>query len=429
MRRQTCGHVASKNTEASVGQRQRYAILRSLLVCIGFCLTLVPSAVASTDASAFQDWVKNFKTEALSQGISARTFDAAFARVKAPSKRVKKSQASQPEVTRTSGAYVSGLVSAKRVAYGRKKLDLYRQTLKKIERTYGVGSQTLLAVWGVETFYGRNAGRHNIIQSLATLAATHKRREKYWRAELLAALQILEDGHIALENFKGSWAGAMGHTQFMPTTYRDHAVDFDQDGRRDIWGSEPDALASAAQFLKKRGWVTGLVWGYEVRLPEGFDFGSATPKDKRQQRAWRQLGVRPASGIGWPASDQDVFEVLLPSGADGPAFLVSKNFRVLMRYNPSVRYALAVAHLSDRIAGAPGFIQDWPSNQRSLKRRERKELQRLLTAQGHEIGPVDGIIGRDTKTAIRQFQTARGLPADGHPTVRLLQKLRGTARN
>ncbi len=386
------------------------------------------SANTQMTAAAFQAWVQDFRRDALTKGISPQTFDAAFAKVKAPAKSVVKSVSTQPEVVRTSGDYVSSLVSDGRVQLGREKLEGHRALLSSVESAFGVDARVVVALWGVETYYGRLSGKHSIIQSLATLAATHRRRAKYWRAELLAALKIIEGRHVTAENFKGSWAGAMGHIQFMPTTYHSHAVDFDRDGRRDIWDSKADALASASKFLKAKGWVPGEPWGFEVRLPENFDFDRAGPDVKLPLITWQKKAVVPAKGIGWPEVNGRL-RLLLPEGASGPAFLVTQNFSVLMRYNPSTRYALAVAHLSDRIAGAPDFAQAWPSAKNALRRGERKELQRLLSAKGHNIGPVDGIIGATTREAIRAFQKVSGLPADGHPSQQLLSRLRTASNN
>ncbi len=380
------------------------------------------AATKISDAE-FQEWIRGFRQDAERRGISRKTLDQAFAGISSPRKSVVRAKSNQPEVTRTSAEYISSLVSEKRVEAGRESFDNHSALLAAVKNAYGVEPHIIAAIWGVETFYGRLVGKHNIIQALATLAATHKRRARYWREELFAALKILDAGHITPGNLRGSWAGAMGHIQFMPTTYQRYAVDFDRDGQADIWQSEADALASAAKFLKAKGWQKNQPWGFEVRLPRNFDFALAAPETKRTLAFWRDRGVVPAQGIGWPDVDGDL-QLMLPSGAQGPAFLITKNFRVLMRYNPSTRYALAVAHLSDRIVGGPGFAQNWPEGQRSLKSVERKELQRLLSAQGHKIGPVDGIIGRGTRQAIRAFQTAAGLPADGHPSEQLLEQLR-----
>jgi membrane-bound lytic murein transglycosylase B len=265
------------------------------------------------------------------------------------------------------------------------------------------------------------------VRSLATLAIGDARRPHYWRGELLTILAILQKGDVTADRVTGSWAGAMGHTQFMPASYAAHAVDFDGDGRRDIWTSVADALASTASFLKAAGWKAGEPWGYEAVAPAGFDFAHSAPNAARPILDWMTLGIAPPAGRKFSPTSGPM-QLMLPAGATGPAFLVGRNFRAILRYNNSASYALAVGHLADRIAGAPALAAAWPSAERALDRTERQELQQLLLAQGLEPGGVDGMIGGQTKAAIRAFQIKQGLPADGHAGAGLLERLRRSGR-
>jgi glucose-6-phosphate 1-epimerase len=262
-----------------------------------------------------------------------------------------------------------------------------------------------------------------VIRSLATLAIEETRRPQFWRTELLQALRIVERGDIAAEAMTGSWAGAIGHTQFMPSTFNRFAIDFDGDGRRDLMGSVADGLASAANYLAHSGWQRGEPWGFEVSLPAGFDFALSAPTPLRPLSFWSARGLKRADGQDLPRSTLD-HRLLLPAGASGPAFLVNRNFGALLRYNPAVPYALAVAHLGDRIGGARPFARAFP-DEPALSRAERQELQERLAALGHDVGGVDGIIGSLTRVAIRSYQKSKGLPQDGHPSASLITLLRG----
>lgn len=328
----------------------------------------------------------------------------------------------QTEHERTTGQYVGMLVSAERIELGRARLAEMGGVLGEIEKRYGVDRHTLVALWGIESRYGTAQGTRSVIRALATLAMEEPRRPQFWRAELVQALRIIERGDIAADRMLGSWAGAMGHTQFMPSTFNRFAIDLDGDGRRDIWGSAADGLASAANYLAHSGWQRGEPWGFEVRLPEGFDHALADPQIRRPLAYWREHGVVPAGQGAWPASKLD-YRVLLPAGAKGPAFLVGRNFGALLRYNPAVSYGLAVAHLSDRLAGGGGFVAAWPEGP-AMSRVDRQELQRRLGERGLETGGVDGIIGSLTRQAIRAYQKASGMAVDGHPTLELLERLR-----
>lgn len=416
----------------------RHQERQSLLVVAFFVGILTASAwvvagatstrAADTDTTkmqAFYTWVANFKAKARRAGIKQDLLDRAFANVK-PDKSALKSFTSQPEVVSTAGSYVAQLVSQSRIEAGRAALEANRALLQAVEDRYGVDAHVLAALWGIESFYGKRKGNRDTIQALTTLAAKGGRRETFWRKQLMAALRIVQNGHVPLSGLRGSWAGAMGHVQFIPTTFEAYAVDFDGDGRRDVWSSKGDALASAATYLKRSGWIKGEPWGLEVVLPDAFNFVAANEKGWAPLASWKAKGVMPARRFGWP-SPATKLQLFLPSGAEGPKFLISKNFKALKRYNPSSRYALALGHLSDVIAGAPGLTETWPGKDLALRRGEAKELQRLLALHGHAVGAIDGIVGGATRSAIRDFQQSRGLPADGHPDRPLLARLRGEA--
>jgi membrane-bound lytic murein transglycosylase B len=328
----------------------------------------------------------------------------------------------QTEHERTVGQYVGMLVTPERIELGRARVTENAALLAGIEKRFGVDRHTLVALWGIESRYGTAQGTRPVIRALATLAMEEPRRPQFWRSELLQALRIVERGDIPAERMLGSWAGAMGHTQFMPSTFNRFAVDHDGDGRRDIWGSAADGLASAANYLAHSGWQRDETWGFEVALPAGFDLALSDPQTRRPLAFWRERGVVAAGQGAWPGSNIE-HRLLLPAGANGPAFLVNRNFGALLRYNPAVSYGLAVAHLGDRLAGRGVLVAAWPDGP-ALSRADRQELQRLLAERGLETGGVDGIIGSLTRTAIRAYQKASSLAVDGHPSLELLERLR-----
>ncbi len=330
--------------------------------------------------------------------------------------------AAQTEHERTVAQYVNLLVSSERIEQGRAKLSENKQLLAAIEARFGVDRHTLTALWGIETRYGAALGSRPVVRSLTTLALEDPRRPQFWRGELMQALRIVERGDIAADAMLGSWAGALGHTQFMPSTFNRFAVDFDGDGRRDLMGSIPDGLASAANYLAHSGWQRGEPWGFEVTVPEAFDYSLSAPTPLRPLAFWKERGLKRAGGEAFPSSALD-HRLLLPAGAGGPAFLVNRNFGALLRYNPAIPYALAVAHLGDRISGGGAFARGWP-DEPALPRADRQEIQERLAALGLETGGVDGIIGSLTRSAIRSYQKTQGLPEDGHPGPGLLQRLR-----
>ncbi len=371
---------------------------------------------------AFASFLAGLTAEAQAAGVSAATFEAATAGL-TPDPQVLELSQAQPEHAKSVSEYVSALVSETRLENGLKNLAAHDPVARQIEAAYGVDRHVLIAVWGIESNYGNAQGSRGVIRSLATLAALEPRRPPFWKAELLAALRILQARDTTPENMAGSWAGAMGHTQFMPTTFHAHAVDFDRDGRRDIWGTIPDALASTANYLKASGWVAGIPWGIEVRLPPAFDYGHSAPGQGKPLAQWQALGVAPISAKPLPANLGQM-TLVLPAGADGPTFLTTVNFRAILRYNNAVSYALSVAHLGDKLAGGSVFVTPWPANDRGLSRTDREELQRRLAALGLGTGGVDGILGSGTRAAIRTYQASKALPADGHPSASLLERMR-----
>jgi membrane-bound lytic murein transglycosylase B len=310
--------------------------------------------------------------------------------------------ARQPEHVKSASAYVTGLATEERIAAGRRLAATHAALLDAVEATYGVDRNVLMAIWGIETAFGTEMGGRPVLRSLMTLALLDARRAGFWQRELLVALRLVQDGVVSADRLVGSWAGAFGHTQFIPSTFSRYAVDFDKDGRRDLPGSVADALASAANYLRASGWMPGLPWGFEVALPRDFDFAWSTPGRVRSLSEWRAAGVVAGAQAGLPPSLE--LQLLLPAGARGPAFLVSANFRAILRYNQANAYALSVGHLADRIAGGAALATPWPDDDKPLNRAERQELQSLLSVWGHDTGGLDGIIGDRTRAAIRATQ-------------------------
>ena len=374
-------------------------------------------------AETFTQWQARFRAQALQAGVAPSLFDRAFSGV-TPDPSVVAADRSQPEFTRPIWEYLDGAISAVRVRKGQAMLNQYADVLGQIEQRYGVDRQSLVAVWGMESSFGQFQGDKSVIRSLATLAY-EGRRPGFAHDQLLAALRILQNGDITPERMLGSWAGAMGQTQFIPTTYNSHAVDFDGDGRRDIWGSAADALASTANYLQSSGWRPGQPWGFEVQLPSGYDYAKADGSLRKPVSEWLAEGVKLPAGVSLPSgSDGLQAALLLPAGYRGPAFLVLDNFRAILKYNNSSAYALGVSMLAQRFQGS-GYIRgSWPKDDLPLTRSERIELQTLLTAKNFDAGSPDGIIGANTRQAIRGAQKSLGWPADGYPTHRLLESLR-----
>ncbi|WP_423222121.1 lytic murein transglycosylase [Limimaricola pyoseonensis] len=369
--------------------------------------------------AGFSNWVAGYRARALSAGVSAATFERAFANAGYIPGVIEKDR-NQAEFTKTLGEYLSTAASDTRVETGRAMAAQYASLLSEIEARYGVDRQTVLAVWGMESNFGKRRGDIPVVSALATLAY-EGRRGRFFEQQLTSALKILQNGDVAPENMTGSWAGAMGHTQFIPTSYEAYAADFRGDGRRDIWSDDPtDGLASTAKYLSNFGWRTGQPWGVEVVLPQGFNYGLAGGT-KKSAAEWQALGVQAATGgrIGefGPA------EILVPEGAQGAAFMTFRNFDVIKRYNAADAYAIGVGHLGDRIAGAGPFLTRMMTG-RALNSSERAEIQRRLNALGYEAGGADGIIGPNTISAIRAYQRDRGLAQDGFASESLLNRLR-----
>ncbi|WPC04536.1 lytic murein transglycosylase [Pseudomonas benzenivorans] len=379
-----------------------------------------PTAAIAAPLLSFDEWRSLLRSDAIAAGIDAGLFDRAFAGVTLDPKVIAADN-NQPEFSRPIWDYIDGALSTARVAQGRLLKAQHRPTLKAIRSAYAVDHEVLIAIWGMESNFGSNIGSNNVIRSLATLAYDG-RRQVFWRSQLLAALQILQAGDSTTQQLIGSWAGAMGQTQFMPTTFNQYAVDFDGDGRRDLWRSAPDALASAANYLHDSGWDNGQPWGFEVRLPSPFDYALADPEVRLSLTQWRALGIEPVNPVD--AREDNMASLFLPAGHRGPAFLLLNNFRSILKYNNSTAYALAIGLLSDALDGQPGVQAAWPRSDRQLGRSERVELQALLTQNGFEPGPADGIIGANTRKAVRAFQQRLGQPADGYPSYELLQQLR-----
>lgn len=387
---------------------------------------VLSSLLAATPLAAhadadFQRCLGELRTEARQRGVPTATFDRLTQGLQ-PDMGVIELLNHQPEFRTPIWDYLAGLVDDERVEDGLAMLAQWREVLDRIETQYGVEREVVVAIWGVESNYGRTFGRRNVIDSLATLACIG-RRQAFFRGEFLTTLRIIEDGHIQPEGFVGSWAGAFGHTQFMPSTFSRIAVDFDGDGRRDLMGSVPDALASTANYLRHSNWRTGEAWGFEVKLPAGFNTSQAGRRNKQAMSAWAAAGVRQIDGSTLPANAPSA-GLLLPAGAEGPAFLVMRNFDALFSYNAAESYALAIAHLADRLRGAGRFVTPWPTDDAGLSRAERREVQEHLIALGYEIGEVDGIIGSNTRAAIRDHLSRTGIESDGRAGQRLLQQLR-----
>ena len=380
-----------------------------------------PAPMRPEPNPAFDAWKAQFRGRALSAGISANVLDPALRGAGFLPDVIARDRR-QTEFTRTFEDYIQSIaVSDERIAAGRTAFSRHNSTLRAIEQRYGVEAEVITAVWGLESRYGTERGDIPVISATATLAFDG-RRGAFFESQLLAALRILQRGDTTLANLRGSWAGAMGHTQFIPTTYQDYAVDFTGNGRRDIWSDDPsDGLASAANYLSRMGWRRGALWGVEVRLPDGFNTGLAGRGSTRSVSDWAGLGLRDMDGRNPP--DHGAASLILPDGARGPAFLVFQNFRSILRYNNSEFYAIGIGHLSDRLAGRGPIRGDFQPDRNGLRLNDRKEIQRLLTRAGFDTQGADGVIGPNSEAAIRAYQQARGLPVTGQPSRALLERL------
>jgi membrane-bound lytic murein transglycosylase B len=375
----------------------------------------------SPQPASFTAWRDGFRARALAQGVQPAVFDAAFQGV-GVNAEVVRLDSRQAEFTKPIWEYLDGAASPDRIATGRAKRGQLGPTLAAIESRYGVDGQAVLAIWGMESNFGGFRGDIPVIESLATLAYEGRRRA-FAEEQLVAALRIIQAGDVSPQAMRGSWAGAMGHTQFIPTSYLSYAVDFTGDGRRDVWSDDPtDALASAANYLARSGWQRGRPWGIEVRVPDGFNYGSADQSNRRPVADWRARGVTAIDGS--PLPDHGSAAIIAPAGIRGPIFAVYQNFYVIKRYNNATSYAMGVGHLGDRIVGAGPFRAAWPRGERELSRTEKIELQERLIARGYHTGTTDGVIGPNTVAAIRAYQQGLGMTPDGFATAQLLQSLR-----
>lgn len=395
--------------------------IRDVLSAASIVFAAAPMAVGAggAQAASFEECLAGIRVSALSSGVDAATFDKATRGLQ-PNPDIFAFQKAQPEFKTPIWDYLAGLVDDERVADGRAMMQKWGQALATAQARFGVDPATVVSVWGVESDFGRSFGTRPIVQSLATLACGGA-RASYFRSELIAAFKILQHGDIAPEQFVGSWAGAFGHTQFMPSTFLRTAVDLDGDGKKDLINSTPDALGSTAAYLRKGGWTPGVEWGFEVKLPAHYAGPSGRTR-KEPMAAWAARGITRIDGapLGGPAAG-----LLLPAGANGPAFLVTHNFDAIYSYNAAESYALAIALLSDRLRGRHGVVTPWPTNDPGLSRADRRELQTLLMKRGYDLdGKADGVIGAKTKQAISDFQVKAGLAPDGRASASVLAAAR-----
>ncbi len=394
--------------------------IKRLVLCV--VLLLPPSPLAAQ--SDFQAWLGDFRSSALQQGVRAATWDAAFSKITDIDRKVLEKANYQPEFTSKIWDYIDGRVNSISIAAGQRMSRLHDRTLAAVSKTFGINRYVLLAIWSMESNYGavleQQDRLHYVPQALATLAYADPSRKKFGRTQLVAALKILQEGDVDSSQFYGSWAGAMGHTQFIPTSYLAYGIDMDGDGRRDIWNSIPDALATAANLLQKNGWRGGRTWGYEVVLPVGSQRFEGQTKLLSE---WQRLGFTRPGGKNFPRP-QEKAVLKIMAGENGPGFLMTRNFYVLKRYNNADAYVLAVGLLADRLSGYPGMVQQWPRPADALNAEEKIELQKLLRDKGFYGGEIDGNPGRGTRAAIRAFQQATSLPVNGLPTKSILHRLR-----
>lgn len=378
-----------------------------------------PTTVASE--SGFQAWIAGFGPRAEAAGIKRPVWQGALSGVSYDAEVIKRDR-NQSEFTKTVWVYLDSAASDLRVKNGKAALKKRNTLLDRIEAKYGVEKEVVVAIWGLESAYGTFRGSKSVIRSLATLAYD-ARRSEFFEEQLIAALQILQAGDVSRGSMNGSWAGAMGHTQFMPTSFLEYAVDYSGDGKRNIWSDDPtDALASTAAYLAGHGWTTGQPWGVEVILPKGFDYTLANREITKSPKEWAKLGVKGVNGK--PVRNYGAASILLPGGAEGVPFMIFDNFEVLESYNTADAYVIGVGHLSDRIRGAGKLQGGWPRGDRALTYDERIELQERLTAKGFDTQKIDAKIGPLTINAVRAYQVANGMVPDGYASPRLLQSLR-----
>ena len=372
----------------------------------------------------FDSWLYELKVEAQTQGISAKTVNRALGSIQ-PIPRILELDRHQPEFTLTFWSYMNRAVNEVRIKKGKSLLREHKKLLNIIYKEYGVPPRFLVSFWGLESNFGQYTGAFPVVGALVTLAHD-RRRPTFFREQLLAVLQLIDQGDIDYDT-KASWAGAMGNHQFIPTTYRDFAIDSNGDGKRDLWNTTPDIFASAANYLKGAGWDKDHTWGREINLPKNFSYELTGLKVKKNLAEWQKLGVRKANGKNLPFVDLDA-SVILPAGFQGPAFLVYENYHTIMVWNRSILYALAVGHLADRLKGGAPIQVKMPTNERPLSRLDLADIQRILTANGFDSGHADGVVGIKTRNALKAFQMSVGLPADGYPSISALDRLRGLVK-
>ncbi len=397
----------------------RLKYLTAALLMAGLSGMTVSHAYADAE---FESFIQSMWPKAKAAGISREVFDRGFAGISDPDPDVLKLANNQPEVTSTTSQYLLKAVTQIRIDAGQSMKSSEQDLLGQIEKRYKVDRSILLAIWGMESNFGKDKGQMKVMRSLATLLYSGNKKD-YAREQYIAALKILKTGIISPQNFTGSWAGAMGHTQFIPTSYLTYAVDWTGDGKKDIWNSSADALASTANYLAKAGWRNDRPWGWEVKLPAKFNRSLIGRSNWRSVAEWAKLGIKPARGGNFSAPGADAF-IMVPQGVDGPTFLVTRNFMAIMDYNQSHSYALAVGHLADRIKGGEAFVTPWPDVAYDLSAAQRIEIQKLLYRRGFDPGGVDGRFGARTYEAILGFQHRTGLALDGTPTAGLLERLR-----
>ncbi len=384
-------------------------------------LLMTASAIRQAAAN-FSNCVAGMWPDAARRGVTEENFRR-FTASLTPDLRLMDLMDAQPEFTKSIWDYLDILVNDNRLAKGKEILAKYKAQFDATEKAYGVDRYAVAAIWGIESNYSTQMGDRSVVNSTATLACVG-RRQGYFKDEFLTALEILNRGDLRPEQMRGSWAGAFGPTQFMPTAFKRYAVDADGDGRRDVVDDPADLIASTANNLKKDGWQTGQSWGYEVSVPKGFNYMLADRAKPQTFAQWQRLGVVRANNAPFPNPNDKAY-LLAPAGAEGPGFLMMQNFRVIMRYNPAEAYALAIGHFADRLRGGQPFVQPWPRQERELTRAERLELQQLLAQRGFYKGTPDGQFGGDTRQALRNFQASIGAAADGFATAGVLEQLRG----
>ena len=433
------GENAGMQSNSRFSLAARYGLVLALFVMVtGVACTSKPSAPIIVPAQvtmgasppqtefgvaehrqAFKKWVTDFRMAARAAGIDDDTLSIAFDDVQFLPRVIELDRA-QPEFSKAVWDYLDSAMSTQRIARGQESLQQLRPQIDSIAASYGVPAEILVAIWAIESNYGTNVGDIPTIDALATLGFD-RRREEWARGQLLAALKILQSRDIDRARMVGSWAGAMGQTQFLPSNFLAYAVDADGDGRRDLWGSVADVMASTANFLARSGWQAGQPWAIEVQLPNGFDYGLADDQVRHSSAVWAQKGVQLMDGAPLPRLPDS--SILLASNAHGPAFLVGANYRTILRYNNSASYALAVGLLAQKLAGGPAIQASWPRDLQPLSRSQVIALQTALNARGFDCGSADGMMGPATRRCVRRYQMSLGQPADGYATVEHLQRL------